>query len=191
LNVFFILTLFLHNSYAVVITDKKGRQITLEWANTLTEGDKQTSHPSYASQKHHYERIGKDFKAFFDDYNTDMEKEIKTEATLGIDSPERKYQLLHVRDGDKPCGFAYFKKKDDSGSFWYLEFIALTPEYQHSGIGRHLVLGIKEKFPKLRRMSLDTRDFNTDGQKTYESLGFSKESPKEEGYIHYAWEQKE
>jgi ribosomal protein S18 acetylase RimI-like enzyme len=193
INVFLIIivavSLFLGHAQAGVILDKKGREITLEWAETLTENDQKTVHPGYASQRSHYEKIKKDFDVFFDEYNGEMADELKTEKHLSLASPRRLYHLLRVKEKEESCGFAYFKKTDEEGHSWYLEFIVLLPSYQQSGIGTHLVFGIKEKFPDLKRLSLDTRDFNVNAHGAYESLGFVKQKAKKEGYFHYVWEQ--
>ncbi len=168
--------------------DKKGREIKLSWDITLTEDDMKVSHRSYLPQKKHYEERGIEFTKFFDEYNDEMVQELFLERRFPAESKEREFHLLRATHADRSVGFAYFKKRNKVGSAFFLEFIALDPEYQACGIGGELLFEIRRKFERLRRLSLDTRVFNTNGQKFYESLSFTPERGKKVGYLHYVWD---
>lgn len=184
---FFLLT---YSFYAFAFKDKQGREISLEWDITLSAQDKEISHKAYLSQKEHYEKRSINFKNFFDEYNQEIANELQSEIDLPLTSPQRIFHLLRAKHNDTTCGFAYFKKKNESVDRFYLEFIALAPEYQGSGIGKHLVFEMNNKPQKLRRLSLDTREFNLIAQEFYKILGFTAEISERKGYLHYAWEPK-
>lgn len=182
ISLFFLL--FIYSSVVFGFQDKKGREINIEWDLVFTENDKAITHKSYDSQKEHYQKLGIDYQNFFTEYNLEVEKELKTQENLSLENEMRKYYLLRAKHGETVCGYAYYKKEE---TYFYLELLALHSDYQKSGIGKHLVFGLHQRFPNTK-IELVTRTFNLNSQVFYEHIGFSKQPEKKEHYVRYVWE---
>ncbi len=178
-----------YSAHALAFKDKHGREITLEWDIALSDQDRKVTHRGYFPQKQHYNERNIDFEKFFDDYNEEIAGELRTELKLDPDAQDRAYYLVRAKHEDQSIGFAYFKRKKVAGDAFFLEFITLEPEYQSCGIGKYLVFEIRKKFQKMRRLSLDTRDFNPTSHDFYKAIGFKAEDTQKKGYVHYFWEQ--
>jgi len=154
-----------------------------EWRPAFTDSDVALVHPSYEPMREDYKKLGIDFDVFFDNYVKEMKGDLEAEQQLEPNSQTRKNYLFTASVGDRSCGFAFFKKlKEDT---FFLEFLAVSPEFKRGGIGRRLVYGIRELYPTLKALSLDTRNFNKGGQRFYEAIGFKASGIVQDGYIHY------
>lgn len=125
-----------------------------------------------------------------------------SEAEIMADGkPEREYhgkwkRSLIILDGDNVVGFIMGYERDGDGTdkypqpSIYISELAVNPDYQNQGLGRHLVaqfikhnteIGM-EQFPDTpTNFSIQTNsaDFNSHVRKLYESFGFKTRAHKQ------------
>lgn len=77
--------------------------------------------------------------------------------------------VLSAWDGDRLVGLVC--AMDDSIMTAYVHYLLVRPEYQHAGIGRHLVEMVKERYASYLRIVLVAYDAET---AFYEACGFEK-----------------
>ena len=83
---------------------------------------------------------------------------------------------LYVAIIDDVCvGFMYYIPNGAFHAFSYLHLIAIKKEYRANGIGTKLIAFLEELvFEKNGKVFLVVADFNPEGKKFYETLGYSK-----------------
>ena len=77
--------------------------------------------------------------------------------------------FLKVCDSDKLIGSVRASIHD---STCYIGRLIVHPEYQHKGVGTHLMLAIETEFPSMRRFELFTGSRSTGNIRLYERLGY-------------------
>ena len=77
--------------------------------------------------------------------------------------------FLKVCDSDRLIGSVRASIHD---STCYIGRLIVHPEYQHKGVGTHLMLAIETEFPSMRRFELFTGSRSTGNIRLYERLGY-------------------
>jgi ribosomal protein S18 acetylase RimI-like enzyme len=85
------------------------------------------------------------------------------------------YSIICFHNG-KPVGLmSLFEKEDVSNIF----FIAVLPEYQNRGLGRHMIRFYEENLsPSIKEQTVETLSLNCRAQKLYIEMGYEKSTSK-------------
>lgn len=95
---------------------------------------------------------------------------------------EGKLIWLQAFINDELVGFATYEF--ESPTIAYMNLIAVAPEHQMKGIGKHLVFSILSYYPAVEEITLLIRKVNTQGLLFYTRLGFEKfNSPRDNNFV--------
>ena len=81
---------------------------------------------------------------------------------------------LYIALTNSDCaGFIYYMPKGAFRSFPYLHIISIKEEYRGKGIGKKLIYFLEDMvFVKANKIFLVVADFNPDGKRFYEKIGY-------------------
>lgn len=81
--------------------------------------------------------------------------------------------LYIVLTNNDCAGFMYYMPKGAFHSFPYLHIISIKEEYRGRGIGKKLIRFLEDMvFVKANKIFLVVADFNPDGKRFYEKIGY-------------------